>query len=367
MPGNSFGHLFRMTTWGESHGPAVGVTVDGCPSGLELDEQDIQRELDRRRVGQSRVSSARQEPDRVQILSGVFEGRTTGTPISMLVFNQDAKSSHYANIRDLYRPGHADYTWDAKYGFRDHRGGGRSSARETIGRVAAGAIARKILAGVGVQIVAYTLQLAELRAEVIDEAEIERNIMRCPDARVAELMITRVDAARRSLDSLGGIVEVRVRGVPPGLGEPVFDKLQADLGKAMFSIPAIKGLEFGEGFGVVTLSGAQNNDPFVRRDDGSIGTATNRHGGILGGISTGEEIVMRLAAKPPASIARPQQTVDRDGNAATIEVHGRHDPTVLPRLVPVAEAMAAVVLADHLLRQRAARLNWAEQPDVTAD
>jgi len=281
----------------------------------------------------------------------------------MLVYNTDAKSHHYENIKDRYRPGHADYTWDAKYGFRDWRGGGRSSARETIGRVAAGAVARRLLATFGITLVGYTLQLADLRAEVFDEAEIERNIMRCPDARVAALMVERVDQARRELDSLGGIVEVRARGVPPGLGEPVFDKLQADIGKAMFSIPAIKGVEIGEGFGVAMLRGSQNNDPFIRRDDGTIGTVSNHHGGILGGISTGEEIVVRLAAKPPASIAQPQQTVDRDGNPVTIEVHGRHDPTVLPRLVPVAEAMLALVLADHLLRQRLARVTWEDRSD----
>jgi chorismate synthase len=364
MPGNSFGHIFRLTTWGESHGPAVGCTVDGCPAGLELCVADIQRELDRRRVGQSKVSSARQEPDQVQILSGIFEGRTTGAPISMLVMNSDAKSSHYEAIKDLYRPGHADFTWDAKYGFRDWRGGGRSSARETIGRVAGGAIAKLLLATAGVRIFAYTLALADpqagpgqmLRAQVFDFEEIERNIMRCPDAQAAAQMVERVDAARRALDSLGGIVEVRAQGVPPGLGEPVFDKLQADIGKAMFSIPAIKGVEFGEGMDVATMTAAEHNDPFMRRDDGSIGTVSNHHGGILGGISTGEEIIVRLAAKPPASIARPQQTVDRTGDPATIEVHGRHDPTVLPRLVPIAEAMLALVLADHLLRQRMARL-----------
>jgi chorismate synthase len=356
MPGNTFGQAFRLTTWGESHGPAVGCTVDGCPAGLPLDEADIQVELDRRRVGQSRVTSARREEDRAQILSGVFEGRTTGSPISMVVFNTDAKSSHYEEIKNLYRPGHADYTWDAKYGFRDWRGGGRSSARETIGRVAAGAIAKKLLGREGVRIVAWTQQLGDLVAQVIDEEEIERNVMRCPDAAVAAEMVARVEAARRSLDSLGGIVEVRARGVPAGLGEPVFDKLQADIGKAMFSIPAIKGVEFGEGFGVAYARGSENNDPFIRRPDGSIGTASNHHGGILGGISTGEEISVRLAAKPPASIAQAQQTVDRDGNPATIEVHGRHDPTVLPRLVPIAEAMLALVLADHLLRQRLARI-----------
>jgi chorismate synthase len=356
MPGNTFGHTFRLTTWGESHGPAVGCTVDGCPAGLAFTVEDIQRELDRRRVGQSKVSSQRQEPDTVQILSGYFEGRSTGAPISMLVLNSDAKSSHYDTIKDSYRPGHADYSWDVKYGFRDWRGGGRSSARETIGRVAGGALAKLLLAQHGVQIIAYTLQLADLRARVIDESEIERNIMRCPDPEVAALMIERVDAARRSLDSLGGVVEVRARGVPPGLGEPVFDKLQADIGKAMFSIPAIKGVEMGEGFAVAEMRGSENNDPFMRREDGSIGTTSNHHGGILGGISTGEEIVVRLAAKPPASIARPQQTIDREGNATTIEIHGRHDPTVLPRLVPIAEAMLALVLADHLLRQRNARV-----------
>lgn len=355
MPGNSFGHTFRITTWGESHGPAVGVTVDGCPAGIELDVAAVQHELDRRRVGQSRVTSARQEFDQVQILSGVFEGRTTGTPITMLVFNTDAKPGHYESIKDLYRPGHADYTWDAKYGFRDWRGGGRSSARETIGRVAAGAIARLLLARYGISVVAWTSQLGDLKAEIIDETEIERNIMRCPDARVAALMVERVDQARRDLDSLGGVVEVRARGVPPGLGEPVFDKLQADIGKAMFSIPAIKGVEFGEGFGVAYMTAARHNDPFIRRADGSIGTEGNHHGGILGGISTGEEIMLRLAAKPPASIARPQSTVDRAGQPAEIVIHGRHDPTVLPRLVPIAEAMLALVLADHLLRQRGAR------------
>lgn len=364
MPGNSFGQCFRLTTWGESHGPAVGCTVDGCPAGIAIDVEQIQQQLDRRRVGQSKVSSQRREPDQVQILSGIFEGRTTGTPISMLVFNSDAKSSHYESIKHLYRPGHADYSWDVKYGFRDWRGGGRSSARETIGRVAGGAVARALLANCGVHIVGYTLALADpergpgamLRAQRFDEDEIERNIMRCPDAAVAAQMVEMVDAARRSLDSLGGIVEVRARGVPPGLGEPVFDKLQADIGKALFSIPAIKGVEFGEGFGVASMRASEHNDPFVRRADGSIGTATNHHGGILGGISTGEEIVVRLAAKPPASIAQAQQTVDQNGNPATIKVHGRHDPTVLPRLVPVAEAMLALVLADHVLRQRLARL-----------
>jgi chorismate synthase len=356
MPGNTFGQLFRLTTWGESHGPAVGCVVDGCPAGLPLTEADVQRELDRRRVGQSRVSSARQEADTVQILSGVFEGSTTGTPIGMLVWNTDAKPGHYAEIKDLYRPGHADYTLEAKYGFRDWRGGGRASARETVGRVAGGAVARLLLARAGVQVIGWTAQLGDLRAQVFDEEQIERNIMRCPDAAVAEEMVARVDAARHDLDSLGGVVEVRARGVPPGLGEPVFDKLDAAIAYAMMSIPAVKGVEIGDGFAAALARGSQNNDPFVRHTDGRIGTSSNHAGGILGGISNGEEIVVRIAAKPPASIARPQPTVDRSGAPATIEVHGRHDPTVLPRLVPVAEAMLALVLADHLLRQRMARV-----------
>jgi len=356
MAGSSFGTLFRITTFGESHGPAVGVVLDGCPAGLALDEHDVQRDLDRRRVGQSRMTSARNEADLVRILSGVFEGRTTGTPIAMVVENTNARSQDYDAIKDLYRPGHADYTWDAKFGFRDYRGGGRASARETIGRVAAGAVARKLLATVGVSVIGYTLQLAHLRAQQIVEEEIERNPMRCPDPEVASAMVALVEQARRNLDSLGGIVELRARNVPAGLGEPVFDKLDADIGKAMLSIPAVKGVEIGAGFEVSAQHGSTNNDPFVQRGDGTIGTATNQAGGILGGISNGEEIVVRIAAKPPASIAQEQQTVNRSGEPAVIVVKGRHDPTVLPRLVPVAEAMLLLVLADHWLRQRAARV-----------
>lgn len=356
MAGSSFGTLFRLTTFGESHGPGVGVVVDGCPAGLPLDEADLQRDLDRRRVGQSRMTSARNEPDTVRILSGVFEGRTTGTPIGLLVENTNARSQDYDAIKDLYRPGHADYSWDAKFGFRDYRGGGRSSARETIGRVAAGAVARKLLGTIGVSVVGYTIQLAHLQARVIDEHEIERNPMRCPDPEVAQQMIALVEQARRELDSLGGVVEVRARNVPAGLGEPVFDKLDADIGKAMLSIPAVKGIEIGDGFAATLRRGSENNDPFTSHPNGSVGTQTNHAGGILGGISSGEEIVVRIAAKPPASIAQPQQTIDRDGAAQEIVVKGRHDPTVLPRLVPVAEAMLLIVLADHWLRQRAARL-----------
>jgi chorismate synthase len=302
------------------------------------------------------MSSARNEPDSVRILSGVFEGRTTGTPIALLVENTNARSQDYNAIKDLYRPGHADYTWDAKFGLRDYRGGGRSSARETVGRVAAGAVARKLLATAGVSVLGYTLQLANLRAQRIVEDEIERNPMRCPDPDVAPQMVEMVEQARRALDSLGGVVEVRARNVPPGLGEPVFDKLDADIGKAMLSIPAVKGVEIGAGFDVAERRGSHNNDPFIQREDGTIGTTTNHAGGILGGISSGEEIIVRVAAKPPASIAQEQQTVNQMGEAALISVKGRHDPTVLPRLVPVAEAMLLLVLADHWLRQRAARI-----------
>jgi chorismate synthase len=356
MGGSTFGTLFRITTFGESHGSALGVVVDGCPAGLPLGESDIQRDLDRRRVGQSRVTSARSEADTVQILSGVFDGRTTGTPIALVINNTNARSQDYDAIKDVYRPGHADQTWDAKFGFRDYRGGGRSSARETAARVAAGAVARKLLATASIDVLGYTLQLGPLRAQVIDESEIERNPMRCPDPHVAEQMVALVEQARHERDTLGGIVAVRARGVPAGLGEPVFDKLDADIGKAMFSIPAVKGVEIGSGFAVATERGSGNNDPFVQRADGKIGTASNNAGGILGGISSGEEIVVRIAAKPPASIPQEQQTVTRAGEPTTIVVKGRHDPTVLPRLVPIAEAMLLLVVADHWLRQRAARV-----------
>ncbi|MCA0354249.1 MAG: chorismate synthase [Chloroflexi bacterium] len=356
MPGNSFGRLFRISTWGESHGVGLGVVIDGCPAGLELDLAAVQAQLDRRRVGQSRMTSARREPDEVEILSGMFEGRTTGTALAMLIRNTNARSSDYDAIKHLYRPGHADHSYDAKYGFRDYRGGGRSSARETAARVAAGAVARQILATMGISLVAYTLSLGHLKAQIIDENEIENNIMRCPDPAVAEQMIAYVDQARRDLDSLGGVVEVRARGVPAGLGEPVFDKLDALIGHAMFSIPAVKAVEIGSGIQAGNARGSQNNDPFIQRADGSIGTSSNHAGGILGGISSSEEIVVRLTAKPPASIAQAQTTVDQAGEPATIVVKGRHDPTVLPRLVPVAEAMLALVLVDCVLQQRAARL-----------
>lgn len=354
---STFGKVFSITTWGESHGPAVGVVLDGCPAGLELSEADIQEQLDRRRVGQSAVTSPRNETDKVQILSGVFNGLTMGTPISMLVWNQDADSSKYDDIKDKFRPGHADYSYLAKYGVRDHRGGGRSSARETVGRVAAGAVARKLLALEGVQIVGYTKELGGFVAQKLDFAEIERNIVRCPDPDVAPQMVAAVLKAKEENDSLGGIAEILAMGVPPGLGEPVFDKLDAEIAKAMMSIGATKGIEFGSGFDFARMRGSQSNDPFVNQN-GKIGTVENKAGGILGGISTGEDILVRLAVKPTSSIAREQNTINTAGEETKIEVRGRHDPTIIVRLVPVAEAMMALVLADHLLRQRLARVKF---------
>ena len=353
--GSTFGKMFTITTWGESHGKGVGCVVDGCPAGLALSEADIQHDLDRRRVGQSKITSPRKESDSVNIMSGVFEGVTTGTPISLIIYNYDADSSAYESIRHLYRPGHADYSYYAKYGVRDWRGSGRASGRETACRVAAGAIARKLLAHFGVSIVGYVRQIGNIIAEHTDEDEVERNIVRAPDAAAAELMIAYIEAARDDEDSVGGIIEVVARNVPAGLGEPVFDKLDADIAKAMMSIGATKGVEIGSGFASASLRGSQHNDPFTMKD-GRVGTTSNNHGGILGGISTGEDIVVRVAIKPAASIAKEQPTIDIEGNPATISVKGRHGPSMCPRAVPVAEAMLAITLADHLLRQRATRL-----------
>ncbi|MFQ5717784.1 MAG: chorismate synthase, partial [Nitrospinales bacterium] len=308
MSGNTFGKIFKIATWGESHGPGIGVAVEGCPAGLPLDEKDIQKELDRRRVGQSKVTSSRKEADRARILSGVFQGKTTGTPIAMWMENQDADSSKYENLKDLFRPGHADFTYFMKYGFRDYRGGGRSSARETAGRVAAGAIAKKLLRRHGVKIIAYTKQIGPIVAKKIDFKEIENNIVRCPDKKSAELMIDHIMKMRKEGDSAGGIVEVVVQGTPAGLGEPVFDRLDADLAKAAMSLPAVKGVEFGAGFAAASMRGSECNDPFVVRR-GKIVTKTNNAGGILGGISNGADIVFRLAVKPTSSILLDQETV----------------------------------------------------------
>jgi chorismate synthase len=354
--GNVFGHMFRITTWGESHGDAVGVTIDGCPPGLPLEIHDIQVDLDRRRPGQSEISTQRKEGDRAEILSGVFEGITLGTPISIGVWNQDARGKDYEHMRTMYRPSHADYTYQAKYGLRNWKGGGRASARETIGRVAAGAIAKKLLhREFGLEIIGYVKQIHDLSISIDPNSvavnDIENNIVRCPDPELAEVMIDRIKQARKNGDSLGGVVEAIAKGVPTGLGEPVFDKLDADLAKAMLSIPACKGFEIGSGFEGTKLTGSQHNDPFYSKDN-RIRTKTNLSGGIQGGISNGESIVLRAAFKPPATIMKEQETVDVDGNPTILQGRGRHDPCVLPRAVPIVEAMMALVLADHVIRQR---------------
>jgi len=353
-----FGRAFRIATFGESHGGGVGVVVDGCPPRLALDVADIQRDLDRRRPGQSRLTTPRQEADRVEILSGVFEGHTLGTPIAMLVRNQDARPSAYEHMKDVYRPSHADYTTEAKYGIRNWQGGGRASARETIGRVAAGAIARKLLRdAASVEVVAWVQRVHEIPAKVdperVTQAAVEASLVRCPDAAASQQMIEAIDAARVRGDSLGGVVECVARGVPPGLGEPVFDKLEADLARALLSLPASKGFEIGSGFAGTLMTGIEHNDPFVPGEDGRPRTAANRSGGVQGGISNGEPIVVRVAFKPTATIALPQQTVSREGAATRLEAQGRHDPCVLPRAVPMVEAMVCLVLADHWLMQRA--------------
>jgi chorismate synthase len=354
---SSFGALFRISTFGESHGPAVGVVIDGCPPRLPIGREEIQAELDRRRPGQSRITTQRREADTVEILSGVVDGLTQGTPIALLVRNDDQRSGDYEEMRRKYRPSHADFTYDAKYGIRAVEGGGRASARETIGRVAAGAIARKLLAELaGVEIVAWVSRVAHLESQIdagaVTRAAVESNIVRCPDAAVAEQMIALIDEVRKDGDSVGGVVEAVARHVPPGLGEPVFDKLEADLGKAMLSLPACKGFESGSGFAGTLLRGSAHNDPFVRGADGRIRTRGNRSGGIQGGISNGEDIVIRAAFKPTATILREQPTVDVTGAETTLKPRGRHDPCVLPRAVPMVEAMMALVIADHYLRQR---------------
>lgn len=357
MAANSFGQLFRITTWGESHGGGVGVVIDGCPPQLALSEADIQPDLDRRRPGQSKIVTPRKESDTVQIMSGVFEGRTTGTPISMWVKNEDARSEAYNEMATKFRPSHADYTYTAKFGSRNWQGGGRSSARETIGRVAAGAIAKKLLRErYNVEVLAYVKQVQNIAAEIDQERvrfeDVEANIVRCPDAQVAERMIALIEETRAKGDSVGGIVEAVARNVPPGWGEPVFDRLEADLGKAMLSLPATKGFEIGSGFGGIALTGLQHNDPF-RNIDGKVRTTSNRSGGVQGGISNGELIHFRVAFKPVATVMHEQDTVDSDFQNTTLKGRGRHDPCVLPRAVVMVEAMTALVLIDHAMRQEA--------------
>ena len=348
MAGNTFGVLFRVTTWGESHGEAVGAVVDGCPPDLDLTEEDIQQELNRRKPGRGQGASPRKESDRVEILSGLFQGKTTGTPIFLLIRNQDRKSSDYDALAGLFRPGHGDFTYLKKYGIRDHRGGGRASGRETAARVAAGAIARKVIVPEGIEVLGYTVELGGVTIEEESRGDMRGNSLLCPDAKAAEKMKGRLEAARREGDSLGGIVEIRVSGCPAGLGEPVFDKIDADLAKAVMSIGSVKGVEIGAGFGAARMKGSENNDPIVPN-----GFKTNHAGGILAGITTGEEIVIRAACKPIPSIEKEQDTIDLRGNPQKIAVRGRHDVCVIPRIIPVCEAMVCMVLADHLLRQKA--------------
>jgi chorismate synthase len=354
---NSFGHLFRITTWGESHGGGVGVVLDGCPPRLELSEADIQPDLDRRRPGQSKIVSPRKEADTVQIVSGVFEGKTLGTPICMWVKNEDARSEAYSEMATKFRPSHADYTYQAKFGFRNWQGGGRSSARETIGRVAAGAVAKKILRErYGVEVLAYVQRVQGISAQVdpatVTAQQIESNIVRCPDPQTAERMIELIEHMRKAGDTVGGIVTGVARGVPAGWGEPVFDRLEADLGKAMLSLPASKGFDIGSGFDSIELTGRQHNDPF-RSKDGRVYTTSNRSGGVQGGISNGQTIYFRVAFKPVATVMHEQETVDTELQNTTLTGRGRHDPCVLPRAVPMVEAMTALVLVDHAMRQKA--------------
>jgi chorismate synthase len=375
MSGNSFGQAFRITTAGESHGPGNVVIIDGCPPGIALSEDDLRVDLARRRPGQSHIVTQRKEADEPEILAGVFEGRTTGTSIAILVRNEDQKSKDYADIKHKYRPGHADYTYDQKYGFRDYRGGGRSSARETVSRVAAGVVAKKLLAeAFGGRIVGYVTQVGSIVAEVADPSAVtleqvetlpdgSPNIVRCPVPEKAAEMVQLVEEMRKAQDSVGGVSEIVASGVPAGLGEPVFDKLKADLAKALFSLPAVVGVEYGAGFRVAAMRGSQHNDLFTAEksaEGARVRTLTNRHGGMLGGISSGMPIVVRAAVKPTSSLPLEQSTVTQEGEATTIRTKGRHDPCLLPRFVPIGEAMVAIVLADHYLRQRGQRGDWGK-------
>jgi chorismate synthase len=356
--GNTFGQLFRVTTFGESHGGGIGVVVDGCPPRIGISEVDIQRELDRRKPGQSEITTQRKEEDRCEILSGVFEGNTLGTPISILVRNKDARPEDYVDLAKTFRPSHADFTYQAKYGIRNWQGGGRASARETVGRVAAGAIAQKVLQNFypKIDIVAYVAQVHQITAKIdkskVQRKQVELDAVRCPDKAAAKKMRQLIEQTRDQGDSLGGVIECVVRNAPVGLGEPVFDKLEADLAKAMLSLPATKGFEIGSGFSATRMRGSEHNDPFEMRG-GTIRTSTNYSGGIQGGISNGEEIYFRVAFKPTATIAREQKTVTAEQKAAKLKARGRHDPCVLPRAVPMVEAMAALVICDHALRARA--------------
>lgn len=357
MPGNSFGQLFRITTFGESHGKCVGVVIDGCPPGLKLSEKDIQPELDRRRPGQSKITTQRREEDKAEILSGVFEGKTLGTPIAMVVKNKDAKPKDYQYFKDKYRPSHADFTYEKKYGVRDWRGGGRASARETVGQVAAGAVAKKYLKEkLGIEFISFVEQVGNIDVKIdinkVTINQVEANIVRCPDKNIVKKMIKLIEKVREEGDSIGGVIGGVIKNVPVGLGEPVFDKLSADLAKAMLSISATKGFEFGSGFKGVKMRGSQHNDEFYIDKSGKIRTKTNYSGGIQGGISNGENIYFRVAFKPVSTIQKEQKTVNKNKKEVTLKAIGRHDPCVLPRAVPIVEAMAALIVMDHYLRHR---------------
>jgi len=382
MSGNQIGQAFRVTTFGESHGKCVGVVIDGCPAGLEIDLEFVQAELDRRRPGQSNLTTQRQETDRVEFVSGLFEGKTTGAPLCAMIPNTDARPGDYDHLEDQFRPSHADYTYQVKYGHRDHRGGGRSSARETAARVVAGAVAQLFLRHSGIQIDAFVSQVGSIRVPQawteLDLTQTEQNPVRCPDPASAEKMNALIQEVKRQGDSIGGIVTGVIRGCPPGLGEPVFDRLHADLGKAMLSINAVKGFEYGSGFQGVELRGSQHNDAFTRalgeagetqktgepkapQEVGRIGTLTNHSGGIQGGISNGMDIYFRVAFKPVATIMKPQASINKNGEETSLQGRGRHDPCVVPRAVPIVEAMAAIILADHLLRNRLSTVKGREE------
>lgn len=357
MSGNTFGTLFKITTCGESHGGAVGVIIDGCPSGINITQEEIQSELDRRKPGQSAITTPRSEADIIHIMSGVFEGKTTGTPILLLAYNKDQRSDDYNHLKDIFRPSHADYTYTMKYGLRDYRGSGRASARETLARVAAGAIAKKYLSeNLGIEILSYVEQVGGIKADIdhttVSLEQVESNIIRCPEQNKASEMIRLVEEVRDDGDSIGGIIKCVVRGLPVGIGEPVFDRLQADLAKAMLSINACKAFEVGSGFAGVEMRGSEHNDPFVL-EDGHVRTKTNYAGGVLGGISSGEDVYFRVAFKSVSTISKKQQTLDVDCNEVSLEAYGRHDPCVLPRAVPVVDAMTALVIIDHYLRYKA--------------
>ena len=361
MAGNSFGEIFRITTFGESHGKAIGVVIDGCPAGLEIDLDFIQQELDRRKPGQSAITTQRKESDIFEILSGIFEGKTLGSPITITIKNEDAKPEDYAHLKETYRPSHADFTYEEKYGLRDYRGGGRASARETAARVIAGALAKQLLKKSGIEIVAYVSSVGKIQVEKnylqLDLSKTESNIVRCPDEETANRIIELIQEAKAKGDTIGGIISCVIKNTPVGLGEPVFDKLHADLGKAMLSINAVHGFEYGSGFAGTKMNGSEHNDVFEKSSDGKIITQSNNSGGIQGGISNGMDIYFNVAFKPVATIMQTQSTVDKEGNETEIKGKGRHDPCVVPRAVPIVEAMAALVLADHLLRNKVSKLH----------